>query len=271
MVSQRAAKWSPGEKLRGALVLLALAGAASQGLAKPSVRLTPTRISMGSFYSGARLRIDGLVAQGSKAIVLVRGADREEIFNRKARFGPIWANSGTVRISGAPSLMLCFSPEPVRTLLDSSVIRERLLDEAAISARIGIAPRQEARAAAVIRADYLSLKLQDGLYQIRAGAVSMGTPHSDGAPFAVELLWPKRAPPASYSVQVLECRAGVVVGEVSAPLEVVKVGFPESLAALATEHASAYGVLAVLVAASAGFGIDFVSARLFGRKRRAPH
>ena len=55
----------------------------------PSVRLTPKVIEMGAFYSGKWTRISGVVARGSKAIVVVRGPDTEEVFNRKARAGPI--------------------------------------------------------------------------------------------------------------------------------------------------------------------------------------
>ncbi len=251
------------------LSLCALAWAT--GPAQPRVKLTPERIEMGSFYSGVRVKIEGLVGHGSKAIVVLRGADKRESFNKKGRFGFIWLNAGSVRISGAPSLFLCFSPEPVRALLDAEVIGQRLLDEASIQAYLRIEPEQAPDRAKEVRSNFLALKTEDGLYHIYPGGLKMGAPLAEGTPFSAEFLWPKIAPPASYTVQVLECRDRAVIAESSVPLEVVKVGFPQSLAVLATQHAAYYGVLAVLSAACAGFMIDFLAAKLFGRRRGAAH
>ena len=226
---------------------------------------------MGSFYNGARLKVEGLVGRGSQAIVVVRGADKRESFNRKARFGFIWLNAGSVRISGAPSLFLCFSPGPVRALLAADVIGQRLLDEASIQAYLRIEPEQAPDRAKEVRSSFLALKTAEGLYHVYTGGLKMGAPLAEGIPFSAEFLWPKVAPPASYTVKVLECRDRTVIAESSVPLEVVKVGFAQSVAVLATQHAAYYGVLAVLSAACAGFMIDFLAAKLFGRRRGAAH
>ena len=252
------------------LLLFALASLVpATGLGQPRMSLTPRRIEMGSFYSGAALKIEGLVGVGSKPIVVVRGADRDETFNKKVRFGPIWLNSGSLHISGAPSLFLCFSPEPVGAMLDPAVIRGRLLDEASIQAHLHVQPEPEA--AAVFRSHFLALKKEDGLYQVHPGRVRMGDPLPNAIPFSVEFQWPKIAPPASYTVTVLECRDLAVVAESSIPLEVIKVGFPLRVAAMANENAVLYGLAAVLAAALAGFAIDFLAAKLFGKRRRVAH
>jgi hypothetical protein len=62
-----------------------------------------------------------------------------------------------------------------------------------------------------------------------------------------------------------------VINVVSAPLPVVEVGLPAWLAAIATQRAAAYGVAAVLAAVLAGFGIDFLAALVFGRRRAVRH
>jgi hypothetical protein len=49
-------------------------------------------------------------------------------------------------------------------------------------------------------------------------------------------------------------------------LAVVEVGFPALIAKLARECASLYGIISVVVAMVAGFGIDFVASRIFKRK-----
>lgn len=234
----------------------------------PSVKLTPEVIRMGAFYAGEWMRISGTVAPGSKAIVVIRGPNTEEIFNKKGRAGPIWINVGKVHISGVPSLFLCYSPEPVGRLLSRDEIDRNQLDETAIKRQMIVSPKE--MDLDIIRANYLALKTEERVYRDISNGLRMGAPDSTGVPFSVDFHWPRKAPPAHYEVRVYECRDGSIVGKLAAPLDVVKVGFPATMAYLAREHASAYGVLAVLIAVVVGFGIDFLAAFLRRKLRGAP-
>ncbi|MGA2324968.1 MAG: TIGR02186 family protein [Bryobacteraceae bacterium] len=232
-----------------------------------SVKLTPEVIRMGAFYSGEWMRISGTVARNSKVIVVIRGPNTEELFNRKARVGPIWINSGKVHISGVPSLFLCYSSEPVGSLLRRDEIERRQLDELAIKRQMIVAPKEMDQE--IIRAHYVALKTEERVYRVVSDGLKMGAPGETGVPFSVDFHWPRKASPAHYEVRVYECRDGAVVGRVAAPLDVVKTGFPAAIADLAREHDSAYGVVAVLVAVLVGFGIDFLAAGLRRKLRGA--
>jgi Putative transmembrane protein (Alph_Pro_TM) len=121
-----------------------------------------------------------------------------------------------------------------------------------------------------VRANYVALKKSQGVYSFGGNGISM----SDSGPCATYVLnfrWPKRAPPATYDVRVYEVLQGAVVRETSVPLSVVRTGFPAWLAYTAAHRASEYGIVAVLIGALAGFGIDRVSTLLFGKKRSAAH
>ena len=89
--------------------------------------------------------------------------------------------------------------------------------------------------------------------------------------FSVNVDWPKEAPPGKYEVVAYQCRDGSVVSEQTASLELVSVGFPARIYTLAMESAPTYGVLAVVLAICAGFFIDFLASRLFGKRRKAGH
>ena len=64
-------------------------------------------------------------------MLVIRGPDKEETFNKKVRAGPIWISSGQVHITGVPSLFLSFSPAPVRSFrelhidLGGPVVKDR--------------------------------------------------------------------------------------------------------------------------------------------------
>lgn len=230
------------------------------------VNLTPPSIEMGAFYNGADVRIEGRVERGASPIVAVRGADSKEAFNKKGRSGPIWVNAGKVEISGVPSLFLCFSAAPVRALLGPESIDKHRLDEAALKRHLLIEPAKMDQE--VIRDHYLKMKSAEGTLRIFPDGVTMGVPAPGGTPFTVRFQWPKTAPPGTYEVSVYECRDGAITRQSSVPLRVVAVGSPAALGRLAREHGTLYGMIAVLVAAMAGFGMDFVAARLLKRRRR---
>lgn len=234
----------------------------------PTVKLTPDKILMATFYDGAQLRVEGMAAEGSQVIVVIKGPEVEEVFNKKGRVGPIWVNSGKVHISGVPSLFLSFSPKPVEELLSREAIDQYQLDETAIRSQMKVEPPQQDHDK--IRANYLSLKTQQGIYRVISDGVKMGAPIQGGVPYILDLHWPKKAPPAAYVVHVYECRDDQVLRQSTVPLSVEEVGFPAKMAYLAKDRAVLYGILAVIVAMIAGFGIDFL-ASLLGKKGVSAH
>ncbi len=246
-------------------VLFALPEGAETG---PRLKVTPSVIKIGTFYGGGQVRVDGIAEADSKVVVVVRGPSTEEVFKKKGRVGPIWITRGKVHISGVPSLLLSLSSEPVDQFLDRAVMDKYQLDHQAIRAQMKVEP--ELPDLETVKQHYLELKADVGVYATVSNAVKMGSPTAEGVPYSVVFSWPKKAPPASYDVRAYECRDGSVIRQSHAPLEVVKVGFPAFLSNMAKERAPLYGVMSVIIALIAGFGIDFLAARL-GRKGPIAH
>jgi hypothetical protein len=274
-------------KLLAFTVLLAISLAAGTPGAFPAtVKVTPPVVEMGTFYGGTKLRVEGTVASGSKVVVIVRGKDVTELFNRVGRVGPVWINTGKVSVSGVPSLLLVFSSEPVCDCLCRRAMDDCMCDFEAIKKQVRIKPEQEA--ADSIAEDFLKLKVRQGNYQMSGGGVRVGsaaqalgaasslvmaseaaevTPSTDGTePYSLEFTWPKSASVGTYEIRVHACRDGEVKESTMVPLKVLEVGFPVMITSLARGHASAYGVASIIIAMLAGFGIDFVTSRIFKRK-----
>ncbi len=242
--------------------------AQAQAAQAPTVALSPSRILLETFYSGAQVRVTGTAPSGTELLVTVKGPEAEEELNRKARVGPIWINRGKVHIAGAPSLFLSFGTRPARDLLGRPVLDELQLDEAAIREGMRISPEEFDQP--VIRANFIAMKKNQNVYQEEAGSVKLGPAGPAGAPYSLEFHWPRKAPPGSYKVEVFACRGGVVEASASSELVLEEVGFPAWMAGLARERGSLYGLLSVLAALLAGFGIDFVASRL-GKKGVMAH
>jgi hypothetical protein len=256
------------------LVMLGLAAALAATpvdtcAAAEKLKIEPETVEIKTVYSGAPVRISGAADPGSQIVVVIRGPDKEETFNKKVRVGPIWVSSGQVHVSGVPSLFLSFSLAPVRTLLPPEDVDRNLLDAEAIRNGIHLDAGGDEIDEDVIRGDYLTMKTNGRIYQVHDDTDELA-PDQSGE-FALEFHWPRTAPPATYEVAAYECREGEIVAKSTGVLRVEKVGLPAQLNAFAMERAPLYGAAAVLLAVAGGFGIDFLMAMVFGVKPKGGH
>jgi uncharacterized protein (TIGR02186 family) len=248
-------------------LVLPLFALAAVALEPTQVKITPPAVEMGMFYGGARMHVAGIAGAGSKVIVVVRGPTAAEVFNQVGRVGPIWVNTGKVTISGVPSLLLIFSSEPVNACLNSAAIDRYQLELGSLRKHMEIETKAPDRDR--IARDFLAFKAHQGNYRINSASLQMGAPAQAELPYRLDFEMPKTAGPGKYQVSVLECRDGEVANKSDVDLPVVEVGFPALVARLANERASLYGMISVLIAMVAGFGIDFIASRIFKRKMAA--
>ncbi len=264
-------------------VATAQAASAPEPMPPPSVQ--PGQISMGAFYNGVRLHIEGTAPAGSGVLVVIEGSEKDEFFNRTGRVGPIWMTVDRIHVKHAPSIFLRFSSADIGSLLDREEVDKYQLDQAAIMQRIRILSHckcsltepskqsgkqdkvPDASYAKLLSADFLRLKEQEGTYREQSGHVNL-VPVGSGTQYALDFDWPKKLPPGSYRVAVYACRGGKVVAQSAASLQLMEVGFPAYITMLASSKPWFYGIGSVLVAVLAGFMIDLITSRL--RRKRRP-
>ncbi|MFZ0912368.1 MAG: TIGR02186 family protein [Candidatus Korobacteraceae bacterium] len=253
------------------------------------MKLSPETIQMGAFYNGTTVRIEGDAPPSSGILVIIRGNEKDEFFNKKGRVGPIWINTDKVHIADVPSVFLSFSSADVNSFLDRASIDEYQLDVSSIKShlvcrshckcRSGEHKGQESIASCtgvkpdpqyenLIRNSFIALKSGEGSYQSRPGTVKLRESTADSTRYVLDLDWPKNARPGSYNVEVYACRDRSVLARAATQLNVVEVGFPMQMAGLAGGHPWMYGVIAVLAAVFAGFTIDGITSRLRRHKGR---
>jgi hypothetical protein len=257
-----------------ALLLIGVlpAGVPVESGAEPAagqLSLSPQQIEIGFFYDGANVRVEGEAQEGSEVILVVRGSDTEETFNKKVRAGPIWISSGKVRIAEAPSLFLIYSKNPVESILPAELIARHQLAPDAIKHHMTIDAGGDVIDEEVIGDNYVTMKVEGRIYQVHTGEEE--GPAVSNRSFSLDLRWPRTALPADYEVAAYECRKGQVVRISRGSLRLIKAGLPADIYAFAMENSRQYGLLAVLLAVMAGFGIDFLTSRVFGSKVKAGH
>jgi uncharacterized protein (TIGR02186 family) len=239
--------------------------------ARQSLRISPPQIEIGLVYRVPPVRIEGEVAAGSEIVVVVRGENKTETFNKKVRAGPIWISSGKVHISGAPSLFLSFSSAPMDSLSERRTLDEQGLTPAGIRRHIHVDAGGEVVDQEALRTSYLNLKTRAGFYQVHNGGVELGRGAGPVVPFSVRFEWPRKAPPGTYTVTAFEWKNGAITPVAEQTMAVVETGFAALIADFATEKPAQYGVVCILLAVIAGFGIDFLATKIFRTGRRVAH
>lgn len=244
----------------------------------PPPELVPEEIEMSTFYNGARVRIQGTAPRGSGVLVVIRGSEKDEFFNRQGRVGPIWMNVDKIHVEHAPSVFLSYSSAAVGSLLDPAAVAGYQLDEAAIISRIRFLSHSSQHSGAPdtvpdpsyarsLQVDFLRLKEREGCYCQQPRAVSL-TATNLGTRYSLEFQWPRIVPAGSFRVEVFACREHQVIARSAATLQLVEVGFPAYMEKVAFESPWVYGAGAVLVAMLAGFLTDFLTTELRRRKQR---
>ncbi len=235
------------------------------------LRITPSAIEVRLLYRVPPIRIEGGAAAGSLVVVVVRGEQKEETFNKKVRAGPIWISSGKVHVAGAPSVFLSFSSAPIDSGPPRQALDEQALTPAGIRRLIRVDAGGDPVDEEALRANYLSLKTKAGVYQVHNGGVELGRGEGSGVRFTVRFEWPRKAPPGTYTVTVFEWNGSELKPVAETTLPVLETGFAGWITEFAARKPAQYGIACVLLAVVAGFGIDFLAARMFPRGRRPVH
>lgn len=234
--------------------LLFPAGAA----AKPLVAdLSQYDIAIDSGFTGTRLILFGARQVAGDVVVVVRGPAKDYVLRRKDRVGGIWINRDSVEMQGIPDYYAVASSKPLDSILTPEMRR---------SLQIGIPSLPYLQAAEGLDGDdardftaaFIAQREGRRLYSDNAHAVSfMGD-----TLFKTTLPFPDTIPRGGYTAETYLIYNGEVVGMQSTPLHVAKTGLDAVMFEMAHEHPVFYGVLAVLLAVSAGWAASVAFRKL---------
>lgn len=241
------------KRILALFLLLALALPAAAQAAEVEFRMTPSSITIDTFYNGTSLSVEGAVPEGSGVVLRFSGAPEAVAMKEKGKaLGLLWMNMNTLHFAGVPKVFLVESSIPLKDLGAVG----GTLGLGGLTDKIGIEPASADRA--TLLPELVKLKQSEGLYREAVGAVTLGEKSGGLQTFKAKLAVPSRLSPGSYTVEVFAVKDGTVVGQSSQPMEVQMVGAPAFLADLAFNHALWYGVLASIIAIIAGLGIGLV-------------
>ena len=209
-------------------------------------------------FTGTNVLLFGATNGPGDIAVVVRGPAKNEVVRRKGRFGPIWANASAVMFNDIPSYYRVASSRPLEEFAPQMLLSSRKIGIDTIrmiSADETVTPDQMTE----FRKALVRLKADDNLFDQSVSDITL----MSNRLFRTELHFPANVPTGTYMVEVYLFRDGQITSAEIVPLNISKIGIGADIYDFAHgRYAFFYGLLAVLLAAGAGWAASAIFRRV---------
>ncbi|HUH85023.1 MAG TPA: TIGR02186 family protein [Stellaceae bacterium] len=181
-------------------------------------------------------------------VVVVRGPNGTAVVRRKSQIAGVWMNTLQVTFTGVPDYYAVYSTRPLDEIMSPAM--SALNDIGANNLRLGVVEKDRTpQQIAEFRAALLRQQQRDDLF---VEAVESFNFLNDSL-FHLPLSFPANVPVGNYTVLTLLVRDKAVVGGQTSPLIISQDGIDAEVNDFADHEALAYGFVAVVAAAMAGW------------------
>jgi uncharacterized protein (TIGR02186 family) len=218
------------------------------------VDLSGSMVAITTGFVGSDLLLFGATEGEGDVVVVVRGAQVDERVRRKGKVAGIWINRDEMIFTAIPAFYSVAASRPLNDILTAA----EQFDNRIGSANLRLEARDTSRSQVEVLAFREALirnKQRLGLYNRKLGKVKF----IGDRLFRTSIHFPANVPVGTYVVDVYLTRGGRVTSDKTTLLEVRKFGFEARVYDLAQRHSLAYGLLAILIAAVAGWFAGFVA------------
>jgi conserved hypothetical protein len=240
-------------------LILATAGVTSARAEQLVVSLSNHRVQITSNFVGEDLVLFGTVEPdlgkttrrgGYDLVVTVTGPRESLRTRRKERVLGIWVNVASREFVQVPSYLAILANRPFAEIAGPNTLRRLQIgiDNFLLTQRIGPDIGDTVRDDP-FRVAFVRLQRQHGLYSEISNGITFLTP----AVFRAAIPLPANVPTGSYRVGVKLLADGVEIANTTTALEVIKAGFEQYVAEIATNNGLLYGIGTTLMALLTGW------------------
>jgi uncharacterized protein (TIGR02186 family) len=226
------------------------------------------RIKIDSFYHGCTVDISGLTNPADADVVIkVSSPEETQRLRKKVKAaGLFWMNGGELKFEHSPSVYLLYSTGKLDDILSQEEMDRYAIGYPALSRHVDITPVANQDEKTTFFNQFVNFKESSHLYAMSPEKISRTVKNGKQA-YSIELNWPYEAPPDNYLVTVYEVKNKKVIDKAESHMIVKQVGIVKTLYNMARKNGALYGVLAVMVALTAGFMVAIV----FPKKAKGAH
>lgn len=239
------------------LALAFAIGCAAQAAAQEEVvsGMSQDRISITANFEGSDILVYGAVKRETRipetgilqVIITVEGPSGPIVVRRKSREMGIWVNTASVEVDNAPSFYAVAATAPLEYILSQTEDLRRKISVPQKIRSVG-APQDVLDARAFTDA-LIRIRQSQGLY----ASAESGTHLKEQTLFSATFDLPANLVEGNYTTRIYLLRNREVIASNQSAIYVRKVGVERWLYTLAQTHPAIYGVLALFIAAVAGW------------------
>lgn len=237
---------------RFAVLLLLLWPFSAQ--AKPLVAdLSQYNIAIDSSFTGANLILFGARQAAGDVVVVVRGPMRHYTLRKKERVAGIWINRTSMELYNIPDYYAIASTKPLERLLSPETLQTLQIGIPHLPYLAGEQNKKDSKLTLQQQLEFENAFIADRLAK-RLYVDNQQTVNFMGDTlFKTILPFPDITPRGGYTAETYLIYDRQIVGMQATPLHVAKSGLDAVIFELAHKHPALYGILAVLMAISAGW------------------
>jgi uncharacterized protein (TIGR02186 family) len=201
-------------------------------------------------FTGKKVLLYGAIEGDGEVVVVVQGPREPVTIRRKGRIAGIWANEASVTFTDAISFYQVMASEELDEWLPLSLRERHQIGVEYLNFKptedIGPAKQADFQTALIRNKQAL------GHYGMLEGRVKV----LGGKLFRSEVVFPANVPTGIYSMEAFLVRNGKMVSAQKTPLYISKSGIEAEIFNLAHDYPEIYGILAILIAVTAGLAAN---------------
>jgi uncharacterized protein (TIGR02186 family) len=215
--------------------------------------LSKNLIAITTRFTGAEVLLFGSTNGIGDIIVIVRAPESQVVVRRKKRTGGIWINSDRVIFKNVPGFYYVAATQPIINLLPEETLKHEQIGAKYLS----MEPLKSVSEYRI--SDFTDALIRNkemvGLFNSEFNKVEF----LNNRLFRTEVKLPSNVPTGVYLASVYLVSDGKIIERTDTTLHVRKTGFESNVFDFANQHPSLYGMVAILIALSAGWfaGIIF--------------
>ncbi len=229
-----------------------------QAAATLTIVANHNHIMMDYNYNGSTVGVSGTSDPGVDLMLTVSSDDVHQILKEKDKVaGVLWMNTGDVTFKNIPNVYYLRSTKDPEDMLDAEKLvangigYRALLERAEIESTDGDINKKDDFA------EFVKYKEANRLYSALDGGFELS--EQDGLlNYRTLIDWPYQIPPGEYKITALAVRDGKVVERATTTVTVERARIVKRLADMAQNNGALYGVVAIVIAIMAGFGVGLV-------------
>lgn len=240
-----------------ALVAVAALAILTSSASAMTAKTNRDDIKIGLTYHGSTVSVSGLADPNVDLIMKITGEAATEKLMRKDRAAGMWMNVEEITLDHVPAVYYLRSTKDLETILSAEQRNQYVIGYPALREKIDLKPAKPPERRAKLLDNFIKYKIDGKLYGESLGGVDIN-PEGSGESYYTVFDWPYQAPPGQYQVDVYAIRDGRVIDIAQSQITVEQDGAIKSLSDMAQNNGGVYGIAAIGVSVTAGFGVGVV-------------